>query len=217
MGNLLAGSQTDLSLLSALLGHGTIPDRPFSIEEINFSIETLSQWMVPLKDQEPENIIEDLKRDLGFRFVGRMTCLLVDALRPLAVKTSGKIGSPPPRDIGVWLASMVAALGDIPPRIAVRAANDALHVPIRFPNEIESAIREVAKGVKIRYDLARTRLERMKRDAEKSSSREHEGRKFSPILSDEELQRMPEGLRKIGIGAGWLVEDCDGKLSWVNS
>lgn len=157
------------------------------------AIALLDKWLIPMKHSEALN--------------GEGARRLVSALRPIGAKIAPTMSE---EQVQVWLSAMVGALSDLPTRIAVKATQDALHVPMKFLNEAEGIIREKAANVQQKYDLARHRLQRMLRDLARSEVPKLQHRD----MTDEELQAMPENLRRIGLGAGWLEQDSDGRLSW---
>lgn len=194
MANDLVGLQEHKALLALALdlkGWEGAEARPGDPAQ---AVAILDRWLVPMKDSEALN--------------GEGARRLVSALRPIGAKIAPTMSE---EQVQVWLSAMVAALSDLPTRIAIRAAQDALHSPLRFINEVETVIREKAQDARRRYDLARHRLERMARDL----ARPAQPRLLPPEMSDEELQSMPEYLRRMGINAGWLRQDADGRLSWI--
>lgn len=181
---------------------------PLTGGDVEGALSLLDGWLRPLKLAEPVAMVRDERADLGFRFEGDGTARLVDALRPLGMKVNPTME---PRQVGGWLAAMVAALSDLPSRVVVRAAQDAIHTPVRFLNEIEGVVRERAEPIHSRYRVARLRLEAFRREMARAAT---------PALpppepmSEADLQAMPEPLRKVGLAAGWIEQDADGRISW---
>ena len=160
------------------------------------AIAIIDRWLVPMKESDGLN--------------GEAARRLVERLRLIGTKIAPSMSE---EQVNVWLSAMEAALSDLPARVAIKAAEEALHVPAKFVNEVEGIIRDKAEGVRSRYELARSRLARMKREIERAAKPVPALAPLPP-LTDEALQSMPEPLRSIGIAKGWIEEDTDGRLSW---
>lgn len=172
------------------------------------SLQVLDRWMTPLKHQEPEGMVRDDETELGFRFDGRATSLLADALRPIGMKINPALS---PQQVGGWLAAMIAALSDMPPRVSIKAAQEAIHVPMKFLNEVETAIRSKAENVSARYSLARTRLEKMKRDmaaATSATPKLEAPKELTPedmkAMAGNDMGRM---VLRLGLAAGHITQE----------
>ena len=179
----------------------------FSAADCGDALEIAQRWQVPLKELEPGGMVRDDAAELGFRFDG-MTARLVDALRPLGIKIAPTMSA---QQAGAWLAVMVAALSDLPPRVAIRASQDAIHHPMQFINEVEAAVRERAEQVSARYSLALRRLEKMQREIMEASKPPRpllEGGP-TPELTQADVDAMSEELRRIGLACGALVLEGD--------
>lgn len=113
----------------------------------------------------------------------------------------------------MWIASMVESLEDQPMRIAIAAARDALHHPMQFPGEVLGVMVEKAKPHVANYQRALRNLETLLReiDAPPKLTASPEAQ----MMSEDELQEMPEPLRLMGINAGWLIEQPDGHIRWA--
>lgn len=161
------------------------------------AIAIIDRYMVPMKETAEGLSGEGARR-------------LVNPLRMIGAKIAPNMSE---EQVNVWLSAMVAALSDLPARVSIRAAEEAIHVPMKFINEAEGAIREKAASVRSRYDLARNRLLRMKREIERAARPQPQ---LPPpmALSEQDLQTMPEALRSLGLKGGWLEEDAEGRLSW---
>ena len=179
----------------------------FSAADCGVALEIARRWQVPLKALEPGGMVRDDTAELGFRFDG-MTARLVDALRPLGIKISPTMS---PQQAGGWLAAMVAALSDLPPRVAIRAAQDAIHHPMQFINEVEAAVRERAEQVSARYSFALRRLEKMQREIMEAAkpARPLLAGGPPPELKQADVDAMSEELRRIGLACGALVQEGD--------
>lgn len=161
------------------------------------ALALLDDWSTPLKVSEPRGK------------PGPGTERLVAELRIIGAKIAPGMGE---EQIKAWLAAMSVALSDLPLRVLIRACHDAIHEPMKFLNEVEGIVREKAKEAQARYDLARLNLRRFKQ----SMAAVTQPKLAAPpkMLTDDELQQIDEPLRRIGLGAGWLKEDADGRLSW---
>lgn len=172
------------------------------------SLEVLERWMMPLKLQEPEGMVRDEDAELGFRFNGRATSLLADALRPIGMKINPALA---PQQVGGWLAAMIAALSDMPPRVSIKAAQEAIHVPMKFLNEVETAIRSKAETVSARYALAKSRLEKMKREmaaASNATPKLEAPKELTPedmkSMAGNDMGRM---VLRLGLAAGHITQE----------
>lgn len=112
----------------------------------------------------------------------------------------------------MWIASMVESLEDQPMRIAIAAARDALHHPMQFPGEVHGVMLEKAKPHIANYQRALHNLEKLLREID--APRKIEASPEAQLMSDTELQEMPEPLRLMGINAGWLIE-TEGRIRWA--
>lgn len=193
MENHQAGSSDSRELVVAALDHPSdLAALPGDTDE---AIAKIDGWMVPLKIAEPKP--------------GPGTHKLVGSLRTIGAKIAPTMSE---EQVKVWIAAIVAALSDLPVRVSLRACEQAIHTPMKFLNEVETAIREHAEEVAARYRLAKIRLETRKRDLARSNQPQLPA---PEPMSEDELQAMPEHLRRMGIGAGWIKEDADGRLSWT--
>lgn len=82
-------------------------------------------------------------------------------LKPLAAKI---VPTMSPEQGKVWLDAMTDALSDLPAMIALTAAKRAIHVPMKFLNEVEGVIREFAAEITTVRRDAIWRLERLLAD-----------------------------------------------------
>lgn len=205
------------------------PDRELGALALNFSaplpldttadipatIAGMEASLKPLKEVEPHAMVRDPDQPIGFRFEGQATGKLADALRPIGMKINPKMS---PEQVGGWLAAMIASLSDLPPRVAIRGAQDALHVPIRFFPEVEGVIRERAAPHAQRYQLAINRLRRLARDIADAAKPKLPPAEVKPVGMAEyramARSEMGRGLLRIGLGAGHLTqEEFDAAMS----
>ena len=112
----------------------------------------------------------------------------------------------------MWIASMVESLEDQPMRIAIAAARDAMHHPMQFPGELHGVMLEKAKPHIANYQRAMHNLEKLLReiDAPPKIAASPEAQ----LMTDAELQEMPDVLRLMGVNAGWLIE-TEGRIRWA--
>lgn len=204
-----AGSLEHSGKAIAAAALNTTPVYPgtFSAADIGEALDIARRWQVPLKALEPGGMVRDGEAELGFRFDG-MTAKLVDALRPLGIKIAPTMS---PQQAGGWLAAMVAALSDLPPRVSVRAAQEAIHTPMSFINEVEAAVRAKAELVAARYSLALRRLERMQREIAEAAkpSRLLIAGEPAQGLTQADVDAMDTAMIRIGLACGALVQDGD--------
>lgn len=93
-----------------------------------------------------------------------------------------------------WCGSIIAALSDLPATVVLPAVKDALHLPLKFGNEVHPAIRECAKKHQASYETAQLRLKNLKRELENPK----QPRLPAPEPTVEELIETNYFFRKIG-------------------
>lgn len=116
-----------------------------------------------------------------------------------------------------WIASIVEALDDQPLRLALAAAREAVHAPIRFPGEVHPTILEKIAAHRLTYERAMRNLDALLKaiDAPPAIPVSPEAKAKAEQMSIDELQRMPPHLRSFGLAGGWIVEEPDGSLRWA--
>jgi hypothetical protein len=187
--------------------------------DIPATIAGLQAGLTPLKEVEPGAMVRDPDQPIGFRFEGPATSKLADALRPIGMKLNPTMS---PEQVGGWLAAMIASLSDLPARVVIRGANDALHVPIRFFPEVEGVIRERAQPHAARYQVAIMRLQRLMREIADAAKPKLPPPDPGPPPGPEEWAKMARSdlgrsLLRIGLGNGYLSqEQFDAAMSPVD-
>lgn len=214
MSELALTGQPDRELGALALNFGT----PLPLDtkaDIPATIAGLEASLRPLKEVEPHAMVRDPDEPIGFRFEGQATGKLADALRPIGMKINPTMS---PEQVGGWLAAMIASLSDLPPRVAIRGAQDALHVPIRFFPEVEGVIREKAKPHEQKYRVAIMRLERLMREIAEAAKPKLPPAEQKPFVPAEyaAMARSDLGraILRMGLGAGHLTqEEFDAAMS----
>lgn len=131
----------------------------------------------PAKDVEPGGVVDGAR--------GARTDRLIKAVQMLGAKIAPSM---PDEQSFAWVTAVVMALSDLPFAFAQKGAEDAIHVPMRFLNEVETAVREKAKDAEARHKLAVMRLERMQREIASASQPKLEAPKpMTPEEYQEEL------------------------------
>lgn len=149
-----AGSRAkELATMAMRLGGWRLDDALSLDANPMEAMATLDRMATPAKLIEPGGVV-DGKR-------GPRTDKLINALRLIGAKISPTMGE---EQINVWLTALVMALSDLPFAFAQRGAEDALHVPMRYLNEVEGIVRDKAGDAAERHKLARLRLERLQRE-----------------------------------------------------
>ncbi len=112
-----------------------------------------------------------------------------------------------------WIDAMVIALSDLPPNVAAKAAERALHVAFQFPSEVEGKLREFANEHLQRIENAIARLKASEAASWRSLHPQpliaDRFAKSEPMTDDEvhELQRggpISKQLLRMGLKAGYI-------------
>ena len=125
-----------------------------------------------------------------------------ERLRRLAVKISPTMS---PAQSQPWREVMVDALSDLPAMVALTAAKRAVHHPLKYMNEVEGVVREIARHVSAERRLARSRLENL-RLAPQSVVALPPQEDGAPISFDE-IRKMSPTIRDLGISSGFITPD----------
>lgn len=181
-----------------------------SIEDVERAIEQVDRWLVPLKDRDRRFALIDPDEIVAAIHENPDTRQMVEAVKMIGRKLRPEFSA---SQASHWTAAIVASLTDLPPHVAVQACKAALHVPFEFVSQVEKGIREKASEIEARYKSARLRLESILRELRRAASPTPR-LPPPPPMTEEELQAMPDNLRRIGLGAGWLRE-IEGRIEWV--
>lgn len=107
-------------------------------------------------------------------------------------------------DRGEWLSATMLALSDLPPKVAISAARQAIHRDFRFPNEVKPAIREIATGIIERQRLALHRLKLMRAEIERAANPPVPQIEEQPkVWTEEEVAHSNAMFRRLGISTRW--------------
>jgi len=186
----------DMSGWSLSSGHETGGDA-------NTAIEMLKAQATPLKEVEPRGIVDDKR--------GPKTERLMGSLRTIGAKIAPGMSE---EQVNVWLGAMIVALSDLPFSFAIGGATEAIHVPMKFLNQVEEVVRDKAETFRVKNSVAITRL----RNFEADLKRVDQPKLPEPNpVSHEELQSMSPQLRDLGISAGWLCENESGEIEWTET
>ena len=98
---------------------------------------------------------------------GEWKSAMDERLRQLAIKVSPGMSV---AQADPWRDVMAEALSDLPALVALTAAKRALHRPMKFMNEIEGVVREIAAEIEGERREAKWRLERLRADMERIAS-----------------------------------------------
>lgn len=144
--------------------------------DLDGSIKSYQVWLGRgLRDYEPGL---DGKRTEGVR----------NALKPIGIKVDPKME---PEICAAWLSVMAMALRDLPPRVIIEAAEEAILTPIRFLNEVDGIIRKEAEKIMVRHRLAILRMLELKRAL---------GQASRPALTADPIKPTREDYMKAGRG-----------------
>lgn len=128
---------------------------------------------------------------------------LENALRPIGAKIAPHLA---PDQAKAWLVALVAALSDLAPRTAIKAAREALHVPMQFLSEVDGHVRAKARDIEARHRRAIMRLERLMAEVAAAATPRLTDCSARP-LSAEELRRLPPHIVRMGLAAGHISAD----------
>lgn len=134
---------------------------------------------------------------------GEKTSALVRSLSTIGAKIAPTMGD---EQTKAWIAAMVEALSDLPYAFALRGTRDAVHVPMRFLNEVEAAIRDKADLARARHQAALYRLqafERMLKTAAAPKLPPPEAKE----LTAADIAAMPLRLRQLGLKLGHITQE----------
>ena len=116
-----------------------------------------------------------------------------------------------------WVNAMVIALSDLPPNVAHKATERALHVPFQFPSEVEVKLREFADEHMERMATAIRRLKAMEDEINRAIHGKpqltDERPVHGPVIETAEVRRMlsmggtPAAVVSLGVKLGYITED----------
>lgn len=129
------------------------------------------------------------------------------ALGELLKDLGGKIAPGMPAEAADrWCGVMIKALSDLPAMIALTAAKRAIHQPMQFLNEVETAIRNIAAVVVRERKNALGRLEALERELRAASQSALPAPAVEP-MTQEEIDALPVSMRRAGLRFGALTEE----------
>jgi len=128
-----------------------------------------------------------------------------ERLRRLAVKIAPGMS---PEQAQPWRDVMVDALADLPAMVALTAAKRAIHRPMRFLNEVEQVVREIAATVILERRAAKARLELFARSLRQAGAAALPPQAEDAPLSPHEIRALPKYLRDMGLRHGWLTPEA---------
>jgi hypothetical protein len=197
------GSNRELAkhLLDVPQGTWRIADtlKQFGGQDVQATREALANALVPLATQEP-------------KLDGPETRLIVDRLKMIGAKMRPDW----PADIArTWCMALLAALSDLPSHILTKAAQEALHVPFKFPTDVEEKVREIGNAKLEAQRRAIRRLDAMQAELIRARTQlqieDKDRRHVEPITTTEvhALARSPVGkeLIRMGLAAGFITSD----------
>jgi hypothetical protein len=90
---------------------------------------------------------------------GALTKRLHDHLNTIGAKIRPDLSSEQAQS---WVSALIIALSDLPPHVATKATQRALHIPFQYPSEVEAKIRELADEHLARIAMAIRRMDAIK-------------------------------------------------------
>lgn len=161
------------------------------------ALAALDRMAVPAKEVEPGGQVNGAR--------GPRTDKLIQAVQMLGAKIAPSM---PNEQSFAWVTAVVIALSDLPFAFAQRGAEAAIHVPMKFLNEVETVIRDKAKDAEAQHKLAKMRLERLKREIENAGKPALEAPK--PMTPEEyqiELNATQRPILDTLLKAGAITQD----------
>jgi hypothetical protein len=158
------------------------------------AMRLLEQAALPAKQVEPGGVVDGQR--------GPRTDRLMQSLRTIGAKISPSMTSD---QVDVWVAAMTVALSDLPFAFAMRGINEAIHVPMRYLNEVEGVIREKSEAAHSRHQVAMMRLAKLER--ERGCAANTPKLPPQPRMTQEQVDGLPDHLKRLGLAAGHLREE----------
>jgi len=110
-------------------------------------------------------------------FDGEHSKRVRNALKLIGMKIDPKMDM---EQCATWLTAMTVALSNLPPLVIVEAAGAAIHIPMRFLNEVDQHVRTEAEKIQGRHRVALIRLRQMQAEIERASQPKLEGPPTEP-------------------------------------
>jgi hypothetical protein len=126
-----------------------------------------------------------------------------ERLRRLAAKIAPGMPEAP---AAVWREVMVDALSDLPAMVSLTAAKRALHKPMKFLNEVEGIVRDIAAMVLAERNHARRRIEDLPLRARRETPALPPQEEGAPFSFDE-IKRMSASMRRLGVSTGAFTQE----------
>lgn len=139
---------------------------------------------------------------------GLLWAALGDALALLCTKIAPTMSVEQSK---AWIEVMQRALSDLSGRVAIEAAQSALHVPMRFLNEVEGVIREKAEAIVSRHNGALWRLRQLR------AAIDAHGRPASALPAAEPDRPLTEVERAHLATNPWGLGDLAVKLGMIDA
>lgn len=137
---------------------------------------------------------------------GPGTKAILDALRPIGAKVCPTMSAD---EATTWRKAMALALSDLPGSVALKAVRRAIHQPLRFISDAETVIREIAREIEARNNLALRRLRMMRAEIERAANptqKQIADRANDPITVGE-VAGWTEHYRRMGVECGFITKE----------
>ena len=128
--------------------------RPYSFED---GQDALDAWALAMRDIAPHDAHDRIAarfvplKDIEPHTDGPLSRQLGNILRPIGAKIAPHLSG---EQAAAWRKAMVMALSDIPADVAIPAATEAIHQPMKFLSDVETAIRDAAQPRILRMNRA---------------------------------------------------------------
>lgn len=166
-------------------------------EDVAAMVASAEWWLRPLKD------VEAVKRDHEGKWQGQCKASR-DWLKPFGMMIAPGLAADARTN---WLNALLVSLSDIPADIIQEAAQQAMHKPMTFLNEVHGAVRAIAETMLARRRLALARLHDLQAEIRRSGDTGNQLPPPPDELTFEDMRRMSPEMRKIGLGCGAITQE----------
>lgn len=176
----VAAYRRDWSLKSAV-------DQQLTQDDIADALNQLDRWQVPMRDRDARFRKIDPTQIAAAIGASPEANQMVEAVKMIGRKVRPDFSAEQSKH---WVMSIVAALSDLPPHVAMEACKAALHRPFEFPGQVEKGIRDEAVRVQDRYNVARMRLQQLRRAILSADQPALPSKPPAPHMTQDDVDRL---------------------------